>query len=433
MRSHRDVVVTGIGLVTALGIGHERSWTAMIAGDCGVGPLTGFDTSTLRTRWGAEIADFDPTRFASRRTLRSTTREDQLAMAGVSLAVADAGVDPSSVDPERVGLFLGGNKEISAPHHLLEGALAVRDEQGRATEAALGRSMDSSFYPLFYVEGLQAAALFYASQQHGIKGVNGYFHGTAEAGLTAIGRAVDAVRSGECEQAVAGGADSPVGFWPMSRMDGLGVLSQGTDAGDFRPYDVARSGSLLGEGSAMLLVESAESARRRGARTYCRVAGFGSAFDVGGLIAPDPSGKPLTMAAVAAGRQAGWGRLGTASLDQISVDYIATHGCATALGDASEARGLRSALGESADHTVASSVKPAIGHLVGAAGAANAVVTALALHHGEVPPTLNLSDVDPTCDLDWVPQQSRRLDVRTALAIARGLEGQNVALAMEAA
>lgn len=422
----RRVAVTGIGLLTALGTGHADTWDGLLAGRSAVGPLRGFDPTSLRTRIGAELTGFDPSPYASRRTLRSTTREDELALAGLALAVEDSGVDLAAGDPERLAVFLAGNKEISRPQHLIDGALSVREPDGTARERVLGERMTSSFYPLFYVEGLQAAALFYASQRYQAKGANAYFHGTADAGATAIGRAYRSVRRGESDVALAGGFDTGVSFWTMSKMDGLGVLTDRNERGAeaFRPYDRDRSGSVLGEGAAVLVLEEYGAAAARGARIYAEICGLGSAFDIGGLVTPEPDGAALTAAVVAAGREAGW---------TAGPDYVATHGCATRLGDASEAAGLRAALGGDSGAVAASSVKPAIGHLVAAAGAANVAIGALSVHHAGVPPTLNLTDPDPDCDLDWVPNESRELPVRSALALARGLEGQNVAVALRAA
>ncbi|PSL02362.1 3-oxoacyl-[acyl-carrier-protein] synthase II [Haloactinopolyspora alba] len=427
MSDERRVAVTGIGLLTALGTGHEATWNGLVAGRTAVGGLRNFDAGSLRTRIGAELTEFDASAFATRRMLRSATREDELALAGLKLAVDDSGAELDRLDPERLAVFLGGNKEISRPQHLIDGAMSVRDEDGSAHERVLGERMGSSFYPLFYVEGLQAAALFYASQRYQAKGANAYFHGTADAGATAIGRAYRSVRRGEADLALAGGFDTGVSFWAMSKMDGLGVLTDRNELGTgaFRPYDRERSGSVLGEGAVVLVLEERAAAAARGAVIYAEIDGFGSAFDAGGLVTPERDGAALTGAVLGAGREAGWTADGP--------DYVATHGCATPLGDASEAAGLRAAFGAAADRVVASSVKPAVGHLVAAAGAMNVATAALALHHGSVPPTLNLDDPDPDCAMDWVPNESRALPARSAVALARGLEGQNVAVALGAA
>lgn len=425
----KRVVITGVGLLTALGTGAEATWEGLIAGRSGVRPFELFDPQSLRTRIGAEIPDFEPKKYISpsnRRSLRMMTRNDQLALAGATLATDDSGLDLGTVDPERAALFVGSNKEISNPMSLLDGALASRREDGTADYRKLGEEMQSAFYPLFFVEGLQAASLFYISEKYGLKGANTYFAGTADAGATAIGRAYRAVRRGEADVALAGGFDDAVSWWTMTKFDSLGVLTDRNELGPAacRPYDRDHDGSVLGEGSAFVMLEDSEAAQRRGARVYAEITGFGSGFDAYKLLTPHPEGRGLKNAICAALEEAG---------DQaMPVDYIATHGCATPLGDPSETAGIRGALGHGAERLVASSVKPATGHLVAGAGALNIAVAALAIRHGAVPPTLNLTNPAPGCDLDYAPNEARQMRVTNALALARGLEGQNVALALRA-
>jgi 3-oxoacyl-[acyl-carrier-protein] synthase II len=422
----RQVVVTGIGLVTPLGVGTDATWSGLVEGKSGVAPISGYDATALRTQLAADIPDFDPEQFAHRRVLRSMTRNDQLALAGASLAIADSGLETSE-DGDRSALFVGSNKEISNPMNILEGSLVARNEDGSVDVRRLGEQASSAFHPLFYVEGLQAASIFYISQAHSLKGPNSYFAGTAESGAVAIGRGYRAVRRGEAEIAVAGGFDDASSWWNMTKFDTIGILTQRNDLGAAacRPYDVDRSGTVLGEGSAFLVLEPAESAAARGARVYAEIVGLGNAYDSGKLITPDPEGRHLTLAINAALREA--------DAAPGDVDYVATHGSGTRAGDASEARALRAVFGNDAE-VAASSVKPATGHLVGGAGALNVAVAALAVSNGVVPPTLNLEHPDPDCDgLDWVPREARRTEVGQALALARGLEGQNVVLAIRAA
>jgi 3-oxoacyl-[acyl-carrier-protein] synthase II len=422
----RRVVVTGIGLVTPLGIGTDVTWAGLVEGKTRVAPISGYDATALRTQLAADIPDFDPEQFAHRRVLRSMTRNDQLALAGASLAIADSGLD-SDADGDRRALFVGSNKEISNPMNILEGSLVARNEDGSVDIRRLGEQASSAFHPLFYVEGLQAASIFYISQAHSLKGANTYFAGTAESGLMAIGRGYRAVRRGEADVAVAGGFDDASSWWNMTKFDTLGILTQRNDLGAAacRPYDVDRSGTVLGEGSAFLVLEAADAAEARGVHAYGEIVGLGNAYDSRRLLTPEPEGCSLASAIDAALREAGVG--------PDDVDYVAAHGSGTRAGDASEARALRRVFGGGAK-MAASSVKPATGHLVGGAGALNAAVAALAIRNGVIPPTLNLERPDPDCDgLDWVPREARRAQVRQALALARGLEGQNVALAIRAA
>lgn len=423
----RRVVITGVGLLTALGAGVEENWRRLLAGDTAIGPIRGYDPSSFRTRLAAEIDDFTPTDYAHRRALRTTTRNDQLAIAGAALAMRDAGLGEGAYDPDRSAVFVGGNKEISNPEHLLRGSLAARRPDGTADMALLGERASSAFYPLYYVEGLQSAALFHLSAAYGFKGACAYFHGTADASATAIGRAYRSVLRGESHVALAGGADDAASWWVLSKMDGLGVLSDRDDLGAaaFRPYDRDRSGSVLGEGAAFLVLEEERAARARGARVYAEIRGYGATLDSARLLTPSADGAPLTAAV----RHA----LDEARLAPAGIDYVATHGCATRLGDSSEARALGAVFGAGGRTPAASSVKPATGHLVAAAGALNTAVCALAVDRGAVPPTLNLDRPDPACaGWDWVPGQAREATVRGALALARGLEGQQVALALTA-
>ena len=410
------VVITGVGLLTPLGIGVSDNWDALTAGRSAVGPIGSYDPSSLRTRVGAEISDLKPRDYVDRRALRTMTRYDTLATVGGVLAMRDAGFEPGQDDTEgRVALFTASGKEISEPEHFAEIAVAVRDGDGQVDMHKFGELAFAQVHPLFYIEGLQGGSLFYLSEAYLMRGANTFFAGGAEAGLTAVGRAYRAIRRGEADRALAGGGDAPVSWWNMSKIDSVEMT---TASGVVRPYDVDRDGTAMGEGAAFVVLEELESAKARGAHIYAEVVGFGSSSDISHLITPDPSGQPLADAIAGALREAGADH----------VDYVATHGSGTRAGDSSEAAALRIALGNGA---AASSVKPATGHLGAASGAGNAAVAALALDRQVLPPTLNLKNIDPACaGVDWVTENARVANVSEALAIARGFEGQNVALAL---
>jgi 3-oxoacyl-[acyl-carrier-protein] synthase II len=423
----RRVAITGIGLVTSLGLGAEATWRGLIEGRSAVGPIRSYDPSSLRTQLGAEVPDFDPQEFvANRRTLRMMTRNEQLALAGASLALRDSQLDLSALDGERAALFVGSNKEVSDTRHLLEACLIARSPDGTVDIHRFGECAQSAVYPLFYVEGLQGASLFYISQAYGLQGANTYFAGTAEAGAVAVGRAYRAVRRGEADVAIAGGFDDAVSWWNMTKLDAFEVLTGRNDLGAraCRPYDRDRSGSVLGEGAALLTLETYETAVKRGARLYAEIIGYSSKYDGHKLMSPHPQGRGLGLAMQAA--------LHEADSSPEAVDYLAAHGSGTKLGDISEARAIHAVFGAAADGLAASSVKPATGHLGAGAGALNVAVAALAIHNRAVPPTLNLEALDPGCRMDWVPGQARELRVDQALAVARGMVGQNVVLALRA-
>ncbi len=430
----RRVVITGIGLLSPLGIGAADTWERLLAGDSAVGPIGSYDASSLRSQVGAELPEFRPRDFVDRRALRTMTRYDMLASVGAAMAMTDGGHEQAIDDPEgRFGLFTASGKEISEPEHFKEVAVAVRDDGGDVDMRRFGELAATQVHPLFYIEGLQAASLFYVSDAFALRGPNTFFAGSAEAGLFAVGRAFRAVRRGEADAVLAGGADTPVCWWNMAKIDGLGLT---TGRGECRPYDLRRDGTAMGEGAAFLLVEEYAAAQARGAHVYAEITGFGSGADVAHGITPDPSGRPLAGAIGRALRDAG-------SAPE-RVDYVAAHGSGTRQGDASEAAALRAAFpagnaggngnGAGADGgPAASSVKAAIGHLGAAAGATNAALAALAIAEGAIPPSLNLETVDPDCaGVGWVTGEARRAPVREAVAVARGLEGQNVALVLRA-
>lgn len=418
----RRVVITGIGAITPLGSGMDATWTALLDGRSAVGPIRNFDASSLRTRIAAEVDDFDPLQYTDRRAVRKMTRSEQFALGGATLAVQDAGLD-GELDGERTALFAGSSKEVSDLSKLVDAVVGSTDETGRFDVRLVGERV-SAFQPLFYVEGLQGASLFYISSRFSLRGANTYFAGTTESGMTAIGRAFRVIRRGEADCAIAGGFDDPVWWWPMSSFDALGVLTGDNDSGPaaFRPYDRDATGAVLGEGAAFVMLEEYESARKRGARVYAEVTGYGCGADAYRLLTPHPEGRGMVNAMRRALQDSG-----CAPED---IGYVAAHGSATPQGDRSEAQALRAVFGQVAAPPPASSVKPATGHLVGGAGALNVAVAAMAISTGALPPTLNHERAQPGCEYDWVPGAARELPVSQALAVARGLEGQNAVLAL---
>jgi 3-oxoacyl-[acyl-carrier-protein] synthase II len=421
----RRVVVTGIGLCTPLGNDAESTWTGLVEGRSAVGPIQGYDASSLLTQIGGEVRDLNPREYVTnRRSLRTMTQHDIYAMVAAKGAIEDSGLELGE-DPEgRNALFTAGNKQVSDPDYFAESSVAARDGDGKADIRRFGELAYSSVHPLFFLEGIQGASLFYISEQWGLRGANTYFSGTAEAGLLAVARGYRAVRRGEADSALCGASDSPIFWWHMAAWDTFGVLTTRNDLGAAAcaPYDRDRDGTVMGEGGAFLLLEELEAAQARGATIYAEVVGAGAAVDTGYLSSPDPSGRALAAAAERA--------LAGAELTNDTVGYVAAHGDGTREGDASEAAGLSRTF----TTLLASSAKPATGNLVGAAGALNAAVAALVLARRTAPPTLNLEHLDPACaGVDWIAKEAREVRASVALALARGLEGQNVALALRAA
>jgi 3-oxoacyl-[acyl-carrier-protein] synthase II len=331
----RRVAITGVGLLTGLGVGTDETWRQLLDGSSAVGQLDRYDPSSLRTQLGAEIRDLRPRDFvANRRSLRTMTDHDLFATVAAVLAVRDAGLELGD-DPEgRVALFVGGNKETNDPDKWEEIALAVRRDDGTVDMKRFGEQASSSVAPLFYLEGLQAASLFYISEAFGARGPNTYFAGTAEAGLLAIGRGFRAIKRGEADVAIAGGADAPLGWWNMAKLDALGAFTHHNELGRgaCRPYDRDRDGTVPGEGAAYVVLEDLERAAARGAVIYAEVTGFGTATDTRRVITPDPSGAALAQAVE--------GALAEARVPVEQVGYVAAEGSGTRRGDASEARAL---------------------------------------------------------------------------------------------
>lgn len=423
----RRAVITGVGVLTGLGVGADETWRRLIEGASAIAPIDEYDASSLRCRVGATVRDLNPRDYVEqRRSLRTMTRHDVLGTVAAVLAVRDSGLELTEDPDGRVALFVGGNKEINDPDKWQDIALAVRREDGTVDMQRFGEQAPSHVAPLFYLEGLQAATLFYISEAFGMRGANTYFAGTAESGAIAIGRAFRAVRRGETDLAVAGAADAPLGWWNMAKMDTLGALSARAQSGRgaCRPYDRTRDGAVLGEGGAYVVVEEYQAARARGARIYAELSGFGSATDPDRLVTPDPEGRYLGAAIRDALTEAG--------LAPAEIGYVACDGTGTRLGDRSEANALRDVFGAS-NGLLASSVTAATGHLVAGAGALNVAVAALAIDRGQVPPTLGLVDLDPACaGVDWNAGGASQREIGGAIALARGWENQNVALALKA-
>jgi 3-oxoacyl-[acyl-carrier-protein] synthase II len=426
--SGRQVVISGIGLLTALGEGPEANWKALVAGESGIGPIRAYDPAPLQTRLGGEIADFDATRFATKRQLRTVNRGDRLALAAARLALDDAGLPHKQAGGDelghRAGLYLGGNKSLGRMEQLIEELKVIRRPDGTADLAHLARHGDVIMPPLFFVEGLPGGAVFNISQTYGIRGSSTFFAGYADAGATAIGRAMRAVRRGDADVAIAGGYDDATSWWSMTLLDRLGILTTRNERGQeaYRPFDRERSGGLPGEGAALLVLEEKQAALRRGARIYAELTGYGAGHDARTPPAADAEGRGLARAV----RRS----LEDARLAAGDLGYVAADGSGTRLGDAGEAIALRGVLGAAAPSVPVSTPKPQTGHLVGGAGALNAAVCALALHHGVVPATLNLDRPDPVCALDHVRGGARETAPSHAMALARGIEGQAVALTL---
>jgi 3-oxoacyl-[acyl-carrier-protein] synthase II len=395
------VVITGIGVVTPLGTGRERLWQALLAGRCGTGPVESFDTAAYRVRRGAEVKGFRPEPYVRRLDPAGLGRTAQFAIAAARLALADAGLDGRPWDPERVGVSLGTTSgEPGVIERLNDGLLGGDGE-------AAGRRFLAA-YPCHTIAGHVAAELE-------LGGVNAVLPAACAAGNYALAHAYDALRAGTADVMLAGGADS------FSRITYTGFARLGAIAPDrCRPFDRRRDGMIPGEGAAVLVLERATEATRRGARVFAEVAGYGISCDAFHMTGMHPDGLGAARAMERA--------LADGGCRPEDVSYVSAHGTGTPMNDRVETAAIKRVFGAAAYRIPVSSVKSMLGHAMGAASALEAAVCALAAFTDRVPPTIHLEEPDPECDLDYVPNRARDCRVRVALNNAYGFGGNNSSL-----
>ena len=393
------MVVTGIGCVTALGNGRDSTWAGIREARCGIGPMTLFDVSGYRTQTAAQAWEFDPSQTVPKATRRRSSRADQLADAAASEALADAGINDSDRNSIAVvlGAGAGGMLEAEGFHR----ALLAGTWRGRRLSSLVSHSPS-------------AATDFVALRQR-LGGPRATISTACSSSATAIGYAADLVRSGHAPLALAGGAEA------LCHLTYSGFNSlRAVDPGHCRPFDKNRAGLSLGECGAMLLLEDADRARSRGATIYAEVAGYATSGDAHHMTAPDPGGGGAVRAIQ--------GALQDAELSAGDVDYVNAHGTGTPANDSAETLAIRGALGKRAEEIPVSSSKSQIGHCLGAAGAIEAVITALSIHAGFIPATVGLETADPACDLDFVPGRPRAGTIRAALSNSFAFGGNNTVL-----
>ncbi|HYT87297.1 MAG TPA: beta-ketoacyl-[acyl-carrier-protein] synthase family protein [Gemmataceae bacterium] len=423
----RRVVVTGLGVLAPNGIGKDAFWAACLEGRSGVGPIRSFDASAHPVKIAAEVSDFDVSPFvppAQRKSIKIMSRAMRFAVAAAGLSINDAGLCMGREDPERLGVVMGtGLVPVDLPE-LAPALVAACDANGCLDVQRLGQCGSGALFPLWILKYLPNMVAAHISLAFGIQGPNSTITTACAAGTQAVGEAFRLIARDDADIVLAGGADSRIDPLLMLAYTALGALSRGArlPAEVSRPFDRQRDGFVLGEGAGVLLLEEYERARRRGAVMYAEVLGLGSSFDGYAVTKPDPEGKGAARAIRSALREA--------RVDPSEVDYINAHGTSTRLNDLMETIAVKRAFGEGARHLPLSSIKSMVGHLIGAAGAVEAVALALTLKHGALPPTINLTQPDPECDLDYVPNTARELPVRTAVSTSFGFGGQNAALVM---
>ena len=401
----RKVVVTGIGPATPIGIGREAFWSSLTSGRSGIGAITRFDSEGFSVRVAGEVQDLDPSEFMEPKEVRRTDRFVHLALAAAQLAHRDSG-SPALV-PERTAVLMGAGI----------GGMETLEEQVRIL---VERGPDR-VSPFMVPAMMPNAAAGQVAMALGLTGPNLGVVTACAASTHAIGEAFRTIREGRAEVAFAGGADASITPVSIAAFARMGALSRNPVAERAsRPFDRARDGFVLSEGACVLVLEDAEQARTRGATVYAEIAGYGATADAFHVTQPEPEG----LGAIAAMQAA----LSEAGESPDAVGYINAHGTSTPLNDVSEARAIRKVFGE---HPVAvSSTKSMTGHLLGAAGGLEAAATALALHEGTLPPTINLEDPDPECHMDHVANEARHEQVSLALSNSFGFGGHNAVLAL---
>jgi 3-oxoacyl-[acyl-carrier-protein] synthase II len=423
----RRVVVTGLGVVAPNGVGKEAFWSACINGQSGVGPIRAFDASSHPVRVAAEVPPYDLSGYfpsEHRKSLKIMGRASRFGVTAAVMGVRDSGLDLSREDPERVGVVLGTGV---VPFDLGELAPVLSqacDADGVLHPTRLGEQGSSALYPLWLLKYLPNMAAAHVSMVLGAQGPNSTITTACAASTQAVGEAFRLIARNDTDIVIAGGADSRLDPLLLLAYTALGALSPAHRKAEevSRPFDGQRDGFVLGEGAGVLVLEDLEHARKRGAVVYAEVLGLGSSFDAYAVTKPDPKAR-------GAARAIEWA-LQEARVDSGDVDYINAHGTSTRLNDLMETTAVKRVFGEGARALPLSSIKSMVGHLIGAAGAVEAVALALTLHRGVLPPTINQTHPDPECDLDYVPNQARELRVRTAVSTSFGFGGQNAALVM---
>lgn len=423
--SERRVVVTGLGAITPIGHTVAETWAALRAGRCGIGPLTLFDASTFETRIGGEVKDFFPEKvreLAQSAIAEALDRKNSFGWVAAREAFADAGLTPGSkeAEPRRLGISLGteGRRDSTLPE-LAERKLRPADVAARRKALAEVPSWEYLRYSPYGL-GYVLAAEFEA------RGPITTISTACTSSSQALGYALDAIRSGAADVMLAGGAECLMEPTMVAGFILLGALSKNNDhpLQASRPFDRERDGFVLAEGGAMLILEEAEHARRRGARIYAELAGFGMSINAYRITDMPPDGQGPMLAMNAA--------LADAEITPEDVDYVNAHGTSTLQNDSSETAAIKRSLGERAYQIPVSSTKSMTGHMVNAAGAIEALIAVKAIVEGFVPPTINYEHPDPVCDLDYVPNQGREQKVRAVMSNSFGFGGSNGSLVLRA-
>ncbi len=412
MTGRRRVVVTGMGTVNPIGHSVPEYWQALLVGRSGIGPITLFDTTQFKVKFGGEVKNFDPSPVIDARAVRRLDRFSQFALVACDQAVKDSGIDFAKLDPFRAGVILGSGI----------GGIA-EFEEGVGTLLAKGPGRVS---PLVIPKMIANSAAGNISIKYELRGPNTTVSTACSSAAHAIGDAMRQIAYGFADVMVTGGTEAAIAPIGLAGFIQCKALSERNDDPPraSRPFDRDRDGFVLSEGAGLLVLEEYEHAKRRGAPVYCEVLGCGNTADAFHITAPHEEGIGAAESMRQAVREAGW--------DPSDVQYINAHGTSTPLGDVAETKAVKQVFGEHAKRLMISSTKSMIGHLLGASGGVEAIACALTIRHGVVTPTINLDHPDPECDLDYVPNHPREVRVRRVLSNSFGFGGHNCSLALGA-
>jgi 3-oxoacyl-[acyl-carrier-protein] synthase II len=399
------VVITGMGAITPLGLNVADFWDGLKAGRSGVGLITRFDTTNFDTKIGAEVKGFVPADFMDRKEARRMDRYTQFALAAAKMAFADAELDHNTLDSERCGVYFGSG---------IGGMETYSEEVGVLLNKGPGRV--SPFFVPMMIANMAAGTI---AIQWGLKGPNMTTVTACSSANNAIGEAYYAIREGRADLMVTGGSEAPfvpVSFAGFGNMKALSTRNDEPEKAS-RPFDLGRDGFVMGEGGGVLILESLTHAQARGARIHGEVIGYGCAADAYHMVQPPENGE--------GGARAMKRAIADAGIEPAAIGYINAHGTSTPQGDIAETRAVKAIFGEHAYQLAVSSTKSMHGHLLGAAGAVELIATVMALKDGVLPPTINLEQPDPECDLDYIPGRAREAQIDTALSNSFGFGGQN--------
>ena len=403
--SRRRVVVTGLGIVSPVGNSLETAWDAVCNGRSGIGPITHFDAGSFATRIAGQVKDFDPTQWISPKDAKKMDEFIHYGVAAAQMAMKDADLTVDESNAERIGIVVGSG---------IGGILGI-EEQTEKYLAGGARRISPFYVPSTIINMLPGQI----SILNGIKGPNFSAVSACATANHSIGTAMRMIQYGDADAMIAGGAErgsSPTSVGGFCSMKALSTRNDEPERAS-RPWDAERDGFVLGDGAGLLVLEELESAKARGARIYCELAGFGASSDAFHMTAPSENGEGPARCMVSAMKDAG--------VNADEIEYLNAHGTSTPLGDLAETRAMKKALGDHAYKTMVSSTKSMTGHLLGAAGGVEAIFSILALHHGVIPPTINLDQPGEGCDLDYVPNVARQKSIRVAMSNGFGFGGTN--------